>query len=123
MSDADDALLFSSRPERIQKCARCGGHGEYVDQYALAHNTDAYADRLATHRRAGLVIARVRGASDIFESCNEAAEIAERAGRGVAFWFNGRAVVVKPGDSGDAVARAWWMDVHGETPEQTRARR
>lgn len=123
MSVEDDALLFSSRPERVVKCARCGGHGEYVDQYALAPNTGTYADQLAAHRRAGLVIARARGASDIFESCREAAEIAGRAGRGVAFWFNGRAVVVKPGDSGDAAARAWWMDVHGETPEETMARR
>lgn len=119
----DDETLFSSRPERIEKCLRCGGLGEYVDHYALYHNDNSHADRMAVHRRAGLVIASVRGASNIFESCNEAAEIAGRAGRGVAFWFSGRAVVVNPGDNGDAVARAWWMDVHGETPEETYARR
>lgn len=120
---SDDEELFSSRPERIEKCARCGGRGEYVNHYALRHNDNSHADRMAVHRRAGLVIASVRGASDIFESCNEAAEIAARAGRAVAFWFNGRAVVVRPGDVGDAVARAWWVDVHGETPEETYARR
>lgn len=119
---SDDEALFSSRPERVEKCGRCGGRGELVNPYALRHNGNTHADRMAVHRRAGLVIASALGA-DIFESCNEAAEIAGRVGRGVAFWFNGRAVVVKPGDVGDAAARAWWVDVHGETPEETMARR
>jgi hypothetical protein len=120
MSDAEDKALFDSRPERVEQCSRCRGAGSYVDPYALLPGS---RHELGLARHAGMVIATPAGASDIFECCREAAEIAERAKRPVAFQFNAQVVVVKPGDNPNLVARAWWQAVYGETPEATMEKR
>ncbi len=120
MSDAEDAALFDSRPARVEQCSRCGGTGSHVDLYALRPGSRR---ELALQRRAGMVIATPVGASDIFECCREAAEIAERAKRPVAFQFNEQVVVMKPGDNPNLVARSWWQAAYGETPEETMEKR
>ncbi len=119
MTAVGDAELFGGRPLRTSTCPRCRGNGVVVEVYALRYR----ATGLDLQRSAGMVTATVIGAFGIFEVCREAAEVAERASRPVAFQFNDRVVAVTPGDDPDDVARQWWFDVYGETPEQTAARR
>lgn len=65
----------------------------------------------------------VVGSAFIFEATRDALEVAKGTGRTVAFLFNTKLVVVRPRDDSDAVARAWWQEVNGETPEESWARR
>jgi hypothetical protein len=118
----DDALFFTSRPERTEPCPRCRGCGTIANPYALRWAGLDERD-LRRERAEGMVTARVVGSFTIFDACREAAMIARAARRAVAFRFNDRTVVVNVGDDGDRVARQWWLDTYGETPEQTAARR
>lgn len=113
---SDDDQLFSSRPPRRVVCASCGGCGGQDEPYALRYNS---GDNLNKERSEGMVTAAAVGSSSVWECTKEAAEVAGRARRPVAFRFNGRVVVVNVGDDPDRVARQWWQDVYGETPEQT----
>jgi hypothetical protein len=65
----------------------------------------------------------IAGASSIAESTREAHAIAVACGMPVTFEFNGLEVVVSPGDDPEVTWRTWWKEKHGETPEQTQARR
>jgi len=94
----EDERLFSSRPPRAQRCPSCG-HGHSERPYVLAPSLHAQAD--------GVIGAIIVGASDIFEACTEAAEIATRSKRTVTFWFNGEFVFVNPDEDPDRVARYW----------------
>jgi hypothetical protein len=81
-----------------------------LDDYAVDAPSDA-------------IRAFVVGSNDIFTACREASDISRKAGAPVAFRFIDRTVTVRPPDDPTAVARRWWMEEYGETPEQTRARR
>lgn len=120
-----DAELFSSRPARAKTCTRCRGSGEVGVPYWLKYVEDPGRDDdpLAAQRAAGAVTARPVMSASIFECCREAREVAEAAGRPVAFCFMEQVVVVGPTSDPDAVARAWWLAAYGETPEQTAERR
>ncbi len=110
-----DKALFDRRP-RTSTCPRCDGCGHVVEPYALMpheHLEGAPADALC---------AAVAGSFGIFAVCREAAELAGRAGRPVAFDFNDHLVVVRAGDDPDRVARSWWQRAYGETPEAMFAR-
>jgi hypothetical protein len=112
-----DAKWFHDRPRRTKRCERCGGCGTLEIGFALVpadHVTDAPEDAIR---------AFVVGAYDIFTACREAADIARKASRLVAFEFNGRCVVVRPNDDPTTVARQWWLTQYNETPEQSLARR
>ena len=114
---ANDRVLFDGRPARTRSCSACHV-GAVSDPYGLAPLDIAVKDAPVT-----AVMAIAVGSVDIFETTREAREIADRAGRAVAFDCQGVTVVVSPGDDPDAVARAWWWTRHGETPEQSAARR
>ncbi len=116
MSKADEKF-FNERPRRTQKCPRCNGCGTVIDGYTLA-----FTERF-DGAPSGALCAAVVGASGIFETCREAVLLANRAGRHIAFDFNERVVVVQPGDDGDRIAREWWQETYGETPEESAARR
>jgi hypothetical protein len=118
MIDHDDEL-FSGRPSRSHVCHMCRGRGRVPDPYCLA----PVPASLVPGAPPGAVTALVRGASSIFESTAEAAELARRSSRPVAFDFTGHLVVVLPGDDPVQVARAWWLSCYGETPEESAARR
>lgn len=116
-----DEDLFASRPLLEEPCRACRGTGVRLGSYALHAASRGMA--LEDEVPAGAVRAFVVGSSSIFEACREAAEVAGRAGRPVAFMFNDLLVVIKPGDDPDLAARTWWQLAHGETPEQTWERR
>lgn len=65
----------------------------------------------------------VVGSAYIFDATRDASVVAKRTGRTVAFLFNTKLVVMRPKDDSDEVARAWWQEANGETPEETWARR
>jgi hypothetical protein len=113
-----DKELFDSRPKRVQTCWHCHGSGSVVDSYALVHH-DAFIEGAPPNA----ILALVMGSFDIHTACREAAAIAHQARRPVAFEFSGKTVVVNVADDGDAVARRWWLNEYGETPEASRARR
>lgn len=85
--------------------------------------TDNPPDHLLHGVPPDVLQAFVVGSAYIFDATREALEVARRTGRTVAFLFSARLVVVRPRDDSDAVARAWWQEANGETPEQTWARR
>lgn len=111
--------LFSDRPNNSVNCFRCCGTGRVELSYALAYREDP----IEIEGMPDAIHARVYLGSSIFEATKEASEIAHRAQFPVAFVFQDRLVVVRPGDDPDIVARAWWIGARGETPEQTFARR
>ena len=116
-----DAELFDSRPARTEVCPRCRGCGDIRIEYAL-HPWDALLGPIDGAPE-GAVCAFVGGSFDVFYAAREAAELAQRASRPVAFKCIDHTVVVHPKDNPDLVARAWWMLQYGETPEITWARR
>ena len=112
---------FSARPPKPnRRCSCCSGLGVIPDPYWLRPDPDgigilgAPSDAIAAH---------VAGSASIFEAAREAGEIARAQQRPVAFRFIDRTVVVGPSDDPDLVARAWWREFYGETPERTMARR
>ena len=110
--------IFDKRPHVSETCPRCRGRGSITRHYSLVLN-----DGPIPGAPENAIPAFVVGACDIFDTTREAAEIATRYRIPVAFDFNEIVVVVKPDDDPVAVARAWWMRKHKETPEQTAARR
>ena len=117
MTTPSDQALFDDRPTRSKTCPRCRGCGTVVESHALAPRErfdGAPTDAL---------LASVVGSFDIFTASREAVDLARRAGRPVAFEFNGRVVVARDGDDPDEIARAWWQREYNETPEETFARR
>jgi hypothetical protein len=117
MSNKDDAKWFSNRPRAIKTCEACGGHGATLQAFALA-SADYVVDAPSEAIRAMIV-----GSSDVFQACREAADIANKSGEPVAFRCQEHTIVVRPGDDPVVVGRQWWLQEHGETPEQTIARR
>lgn len=113
-----DEKLFCDRPARMSPCCRCKGTGQVDDGYCLAPTKDTI-----TGAPRGSIPAFVCGAVTIFEATREASELAKAAKRPVVFRFNELTVIVQPDSDPDLVARSWWMDSLGETPEQTAARR
>ena len=111
-----DAKWFE-RPERLDTCACCNGRGTITRAYAL-EPADLVIDSPNEAIRALVV-----GSADIFTACREAVEIADRSREPVAFRFNGHTVVARHGDNADELARVWWREEYGETPEETQARR
>jgi hypothetical protein len=116
-NELTNAKWFDDRPRRTETCGRCGGCGTVELEYALAP-TNRWIEAPDDAIRAFVV-----GSFDIFTACKEAADIAAVAHQPVAFQFNNQTVVVRPGDSPDAIARQWWQVEYNETPEQTMARR
>lgn len=109
--------LFTDRPVVARTCWHCGGCGKTTDTFALAPGEplpDVPQDAIC---------AVVVGTRSIYEAAREAAEIAGRSGRQVAFQFIDQVVVVQPGDDPELWARTWWIERYGETPEQTLERR
>lgn|SRR5512142_66194 len=117
MMFANDRVLFDGRPARTRSCSACHV-GAVPDPYSLAPLDVAVKDAPVT-----AVMAIAVGSVDIFETTREARELADRARRPVAFDCQGFTVVVNPDEDPEAVARAWWWTRHGETPEQSAARR
>jgi hypothetical protein len=113
-----DMNLFDSRPARPEVCPRCQGHGRIGAEYALYPSSN-----LIDGAPEGAVHAFVAGSFDVFYAAREAAELARRADRPVAFQYLDHVVVVHPGSDPDQVARAWWLRQYGETPEATWSRR
>lgn len=112
-----DCALFDNRPRRARVCPHCSGCGTVEDAYALLpceHFEGAPNDALC---------ATVVGAFDIFTACREAVQLAKRSQRHVAFDFNGQVVLVGSNDDPDRIARAWWLRVYNETPEESAAKR
>jgi len=91
--------------------------GWHQQSYCLAHS-----DVLPKDAPPNAIMAVVVGSREIFETTREARKLADLAGRPVAFDFSGLTVVVGPGDDPDAVARSWWQQLHGCTPEQSAER-
>lgn len=116
-----DIELFDSRPARTEVCPRCRGCGNVSVGYAL-HPWD---DQLAPINDVpeGAVRAFVSGSFDVFYAAREAAELARRANRPVAFNCLDHAVIIRPSDDPDQAARAWWLLQYRETPEDTWDRR
>jgi hypothetical protein len=113
----DDRVLFEGRGARTRSCSAC--HiGAVPDPYWLAP-----LDGFVIGAPVTSVMAIVVGTAEIFETTREAREIADRAGRPVAFVFRDIKVIVKPGEDPDAVARTWWFASNGCTPEQSAERR
>lgn len=117
-----DQALFDRRPKRVRKCPRCHGCGTIVDSYALMPSPRTDAFKLAG-TPLDTLCAFVVGSFDIFEATREAVDLAKRSRRPVAFEFNEQIVLVRASDDPDAIARLWWKNAYGETPEQTFARR
>ena len=113
--EADMKHLFDSRPI-MRTCSCCNGRGSTSGPYFLRFSED-----LISGVPADVIPAVVVGCASIFNATCEAADIARRGKRSVAFDFNGKIVVVKPGDDANQVARAWWADTYGETLEQSAA--
>ena len=113
-----DAELFDRRPVRTEVCPRCLGCGNVSIGYAL-YPQDAQIKGAPK----GSIRAFVAGSFDVFYAAREAAELARRADRAVAFKCLDHVVVVRPKDDPDQVARAWWLLQYGETPEATWRRR
>jgi hypothetical protein len=113
-----DEGLFDSRPARTATCPRCQGHGNVSIGYALHPSSDPIvgAPKNAIH-------AFVAGSFDVFYASKEAAALATSTRRSVAFQCIDYVVILNPGDDPDQVARAWWLQQYGETPEATWARR
>lgn len=116
--NAAQRALFDGRKTRARLCWRCHGCGVVIEPFALAPSDNQLED--APDRA---LCAIVVGASSVFVACHEAAEIAARANRPVAFEFNGQLVVVNAGDDPDRIARAWWERQYGESPEESAQRR
>jgi hypothetical protein len=117
--DGDDP--FSSRPPKPdRRCSCCSGLGVIPDPYWLRADPGGIGLRGS---REDVIVAWVSGSASIFEAAREASEIARRTGRPVEFRFIDRTVSVAPPDDPEVVARAWWREFYGETPEQTAARR
>lgn len=115
--DPEVVRLFTDRPVVTRTCGHCGGCGKTQAAYALTPGEplpDAPPDAIC----AGVV-----GSCSIFEAFGEAAEIAGRSGRAVAFFFIDQVIVVHPGDDPECRARMWWIGRYGEKPEQTWERR
>jgi hypothetical protein len=121
MAKMTDAELFDSRLAKTEVCPRCRGCGSVDVGYAL-HPWDDQLEPIDGAPE-GAVRAFIGGSFDVFYAAREAAELARRSGRPVAFQCIDRAVVVRPEDDPDQVARAWWLLQYGETPEATRSRR
>ena len=118
-----DIELFDSRPARTAVCPRCRGCGSVSAgvEYAL-HPWNDQLPPINGVPEDG-VRAFIGGSFDVFYAAREAAELARRAVRPVAFQCIDHAIVVRPSDDPDQVARAWWLLQYGETPEATRSRR
>lgn len=72
----------------------------------------------------GAILADVAGSHHIFDCICEAKELAVQHQRPVSFpHMEGITVTVHPDDDLDAIGRAWWQRVYGETPEETARRR
>ncbi len=113
VQDPEIAQLFTDRPVVSRTCEHCGGCGTTRAPYALAPGGPI----LGAPQNA--ICAVVIGSCHIFEASREASEIAKRSGRPVAFHFIDQTVVVQPGDDPELWGRAWWIERHGETPEQS----
>lgn len=113
-----DAHWFTSRKRARIECSRCYGTGRITVGFAIAP-----ADVPARGAPPDAIHACVVGCSTIFEACREAAAIARRSDRPVAFEFNEHCVVVLGCDDPDTIARMWWIKAYGETPEQSARRR
>jgi hypothetical protein len=113
-----DEGLFDSRPDRTEMCPRCRGQGSVSMGYALHPSRDPIDGAPQ-----GAIHAFVAGSFDVFYAAREAAKLAAHASRPVAFQCLDYVVVINPGDDPDQVARAWWLQQYGETPEATWARR
>jgi hypothetical protein len=114
-----DIELFDSRPARTV-CPRCRGCGNVSIGYALRQWNDQLGPIAGAPESA--VRAFDGGSFDVFYAATEAAELARRADR-VTFQCIDHAVVVRPNDDPDQVARAWWLLQYRETPEATWSRR
>lgn len=118
LDEGSDARLFVDRAQRVRACSRCSGSGYLVLPYWLAHSSVPPAGAPPDS-----IWATTRGTAHVREATLEASELARRANRPVAFDFNDLLVVVRPHDDPEEVWRSWWLAKHGETPEQTAARR
>lgn len=114
----NDHIWFTSRPETQEVCRRCNGHGYIIPGYALTWSDEPI--RGASDNAVGAIVV---GSSSISEATREASDIACRSGRPVAFVFIGHTVEVNPLDRPEVVARRWWHEMYGESPEETAARR
>lgn len=123
MTTTTDRALFDDRPTRSQTCPRCRGCGTVSETYALAPYEGLVGD---PERFEGApddaLCAFVVGSFDIFTASKEAADLARRSLRPVAFDFLDHVVVVRDGDDPDEISRAWWWKQYNETPEATFAR-
>jgi len=111
-------------------CPTCNRPG-YVKckDRALATEIDVgehafpWSEYRATKIPSTAIRAIVLGCRTIFESTREGVDVATAEGRPVVFDFNDRMVTCPPNGDANAIARSWWKDAYGETPEQTMARR
>lgn len=121
LSQTRNAKWFDDRPRRTKRCWQCGGCGTVEVTYALMPSDGLYDPMEDAPSDA--IRATVVGSSDIFTACQEASDISRKAEAPVSFTFIDRTVTVRQADDPNVVARRWWMEEYGETPEQTRARR
>lgn len=114
--------LFDARPPLPgAPCAACRGRGRVpAGSYWLAPDREFPSDN---SEAIPTITAIPVGSCSIFEATNEAAEIAQRGEVIVVFGFNGRLVVVRPDSDPRLVARRWWTEEYGKTPEQSAAER
>lgn len=131
--------MIRTPKEWTETCLDCGGSGKVHKRESFALLTPDEYMRLGSGRSeapalsdkygmpaGGLPTDAVvcwAGNTTIFEACKEGVELAAAMGHPIAFEFNEHVVVCRAGDNPDAVAKEWWQRCHGETYEQTAAKR
>lgn len=116
--------------KEYQHCPRCGGTGRvekpmwlYPEERGGVGGVEALAKRLGVDLPSERRDYFVGGAASIFEACREGLQRAKATKLPSVFEFDERVVIVRPTDDAEAVARAWWVSVYKQTPEESWASR
>jgi hypothetical protein len=126
--------FIRQNPVKQETCPHCNGYGVIHRQEALALTTAAEYESIFGYKPGWTLKKTVPkdfeicttgpGSPHILETIREAIDYCREYGvPGVAFEFNGEAVLVDASTDAELALRAWWKAVFNETPEESAAKR
>ena len=120
--------MIRSKRYVTETCSHCKRPGwKHENRYSLRTEEEQMSlfGKAATDKSApeGAENLWVGCGSSIHETVKEAKELALTMKKTMAFMFNEFLVVVKEDSDVDKVVAKWWMEIYGETQEETFKRR
>jgi len=124
VSSEETPTIKRTPREWDEPCNECHGTGTvHRREWFALWTPDEYSGTVTLDPKHDIpanayVCTAVPGA-DIFRACAEAADLAKRVGRPIAFEFNGAVAIVHADSDTSDAAKRWWKLAYGKSYEQS----